>query len=461
MVLSLCSNLATSSSAELVRKMFVKKQLSCFCAAFAAQFFTYSVIAQPAGLQGAFIPLEVISVNAAPNETIANVNYYAQTLDYASIYAQEQSSFSKGEVVDLAGVAIGTPWEGATCAVLLDAGFEVPCAIPPNLPADPSKPPEYEELGSCISSYGSSAYDSTNVTLNECKALVVGGATNGGSVNARFDSLGCSGETVQVKLLSDYWTSPNISGFWGANSAAAGICASAPPPPYEDPEPPTTDEIYDIIRPAVTNNYFYDYGTQRPITSPGNFTSTATTITNTYNNYISTWTAGDSYYPSGQSPVPIPSAPSAPTSPTASDIPDMCVDSPGSVACADAVSFVESIGDSVADSLVEEVQMPDGAAAAAEVASTLAVGLQAVGQGAGGLSYDGGMFSSYDSLGGLLPGAGGCANFQYPIFPEYGMSINIDTCQLAVIRTIVEWILYVLTIFALYRIALGKKGDTA
>lgn len=54
-----------------------------------------------------------------------------QSSSETEFYAQHTESASASQIVDYAAELIGTPWEGATCAALLDAGFVEPCQIPP------------------------------------------------------------------------------------------------------------------------------------------------------------------------------------------------------------------------------------------------------------------------------------------------------------------------------------------
>jgi hypothetical protein len=63
------------------------------------------------------------------------------------------------------------------------------------------------------------------------------------------------------------------------------------------------------------------------------------------------------------------------------------------------------------------------------------------------------------SIEGILPSGGSCANFDFPLLPDRGMTISIDTCQLALFRTVIEWFLYAITMMALFTIVTRSKQE--
>lgn len=305
--------------------------------------------AAPPGLQGPFVPIEVVQVNAGADSTTAVVDYYARTDDYADLYQREQDTFSKSEMVGFASDLIGTPWEGATCAALLDAGYEEPCAIPPNLPTEPADP-VYGETGYCDETYATNN-DFTG-TMGNCFASFEAGYEAYHSTRTFLDyTVVCQGNQYR------YWghsyedgvigsaSNPqnNMIGYWMPSDPALACSTIGPPPPLPpEPVPPTDDELYQVIRPAISTQYFYDYSTQR-ISNNSVFSNTATNITNIYNTYVSTWTSGSPIAPSGYSPVPIPAPPATPSQTPTSDpteptepTPGQCEEFPNSFGCADA-----------------------------------------------------------------------------------------------------------------------------
>ena len=105
--------------------------------------------------------------------------------------------------------------------------------------------------------------------------------------------------------------------------------------------------------------------------------------------------------------------------------------------------------------------MPDGQTTATQAVAGISDGLQAVSDPASALSYDGdGIFGPISEFTGFMPTGGGCSNFDYSIFPEYGMVLSIDTCLLSDIRLVMEFILYGLTVFALYYMITGNREKT-
>ena len=429
--------------------MLRKTRVIVFCVASAAQF---PAQAQPPGLQGPFIPLQVVSVTPSKTETVAVLDYYAQTESYADLYAREADTFTPAEVVDLAADLIGTPWEGATCGALADAGFVEPCAIPPNVEEEP----EYQHAGNCQANYGGPSYDDTTSELGACVDLVIAGSNaQYPSVPAIFNKIECVGNNYRIHID---WTGSLTNVIAGTfyPSDSADYCTV---PPSEPPQgDPTTQEIYEAILPAVNQYYFYEYATQRVINNT-TINSTATSITNNYTTYQSEWESGDPMTPPSLAPVPLPFIPAPPsTSPDTEPSPG-CEAAPDSLGCSDASSTVSAIGASVADSLVEEVSFVDGEAAAQDAAEAITDGLQAVGDGSGAFAFDGDVFAPISGLGGLFPSSGSCQSFEYVLLPEYGMIFTIDTCDLSIARQLAEWFLYALTIFALFRIAVGQKGE--
>ena len=117
--------------------------------------------------------------------------------------------------------------------------------------------------------------------------------------------------------------------------------------------------------------------------------------------------------------------------------------------------------DRIVDTLNAPVSMPDGQTTATQAVAGISDGLQAVSDPASALSYDGdGIFGPISEFTGFMPTGGGCSNFDYSIFPEYGMVLSIDTCLLSDIRLVMEFILYGLTVFALYYMITGNREKT-
>jgi len=321
--------------------------------------------AQPPGLQGPFVPIEVVEVTPGSSSTEVSVDYYARTDSFADLYQRESDTFDKAEVVGFASELIGTPWENATCAALKDAGYAEPCTIPPKLPEEP----EYLGDGDCLASYGAAGFQRTsnNITLGACVAHAKAGVDSTGFV-AEFSSMSCSGNNYTIKF--DFTDNGNVV---IADNPAGTFTPFAPEdycvvPPTEAPkDDPTTDEIYEAILPAVNSLYFYDFSTKRIDNSIPQFQSTASSITNIYNSYSSQWSSGEPTSPPGYSPIPIP-APPENSSP--SDSPEISIDFPEfpEPTPGQCEQFPNTLGCADASGLTGFADVPDFAA------GTLAVG---------------------------------------------------------------------------------------
>lgn len=127
------------------------------------------------------------------------------------IAMQEYASAS--QVINYAESLIGTPWEGATCGALLDAGFVEPCQIPPLELPDVEAAPN-PTLTSCKRGYQtphtSNAQISTGGLLSDCivdgVAYWVSQLTPSTTFpNVRLARTTCTGTTTKVMTYYIRW----------------------------------------------------------------------------------------------------------------------------------------------------------------------------------------------------------------------------------------------------------------
>ncbi|GJL76960.1 hypothetical protein [Nitrosomonas sp.] len=77
------------------------------------------------------------------------------------------------------------------------------------------------------------------------------------------------------------------------------------------------------------------------------------------------------------------------------------------------------------------------------------------------LSFDGTVIEPISNLvGNIVPASTGCAQFQYDILPAYSIGIALDTCDLEPAQPLFRFIVYALTLFSLFNIAIGSKEET-
>lgn len=88
--------------------------------------------------------------------------------------------------------------------------------------------------------------------------------------------------------------------------------------------------------------------------------------------------------------------------------------------------------------------------------------VECIEEGGSGCTIDADTFDGIgDVVTGFLPSGGTCAQAVFPVLPAKGIELTIDTCKLETIRLIVEWALGAATVFALYAMATGAKGEVA
>ncbi len=117
--------------------------------------------------------------------------------------------------------------------------------------------------------------------------------------------------------------------------------------------------------------------------------------------------------------------------------------------------------DRITDSLNSTVQVPDGVSTANDALTRVTDGLQAVSDPSSALSFDGnGIFNPLNDYSDFIPTGTSCANFDFNIYPEYGMTLSIDTCLLHDIRTVMEYMLYALTLIALYYMLFNTRKES-
>lgn len=103
--------------------------------------------------------------------------------------------------------------------------------------------------------------------------------------------------------------------------------------------------------------------------------------------------------------------------------------------------------------------MVDGEAAAGQVAVAITDALQGVGDGNGALNYSGSMFDDITGISALFPAPGSCQLFEYMLVPSRDVSFQIDSCDAAIFKVVAEWFFYAMTLVALFRIAVGQRGE--
>lgn len=108
----------------------------------------------------------------------------------------------------------------------------------------------------------------------------------------------------------------------------------------------------------------------------------------------------------------------------------------------------------IADALNQTSNSIDGEATAEAATSFLADALQGVGEEGSGLSYSDGLFEGMGFVSDIFESGAGCQELVYDIWPEFGMSISLDTCSLELVRLIVEFFLYGSTLYTLYILAI-------
>lgn len=178
------------------------------------------------------------------------------------------------QIVDIASDLIGTPYDGLTCAALLDAGFLQPCAIPPI-----EAPPD-AVLGSCSHRNmmtGVTASAVSGKTLNECMDSALAGAKVNAPQYAGY--LYISRANCSTALRLTIWgryaantANREIIGYFDVTSP--NIClvpvlavhdTDHPTSTVPSSEPVVSDatdaELFDILKPAITSDYILNHST--------------------------------------------------------------------------------------------------------------------------------------------------------------------------------------------------------
>jgi hypothetical protein len=437
----------------------------------------------------------------------SNTNGSGDTVQ-TDYYIQKSETASAEMIVDIAAELIGTPYEGMTCTALLDAGFVEPCQIPPyELPEveDAPNPSLTECRQGYQETYASNPTISPAGKVADCATRVMAAkiAAYPSLPNVRLGRTTCTGSSTKTMKIYARWgtyeTSTELAGTarWTDSTVPCfnlyvadpvsthvqGPLDPYDPPTGEEPEPVISDatdqEIFDAIKPAISENYFINHTTgqitylsssstdyeQIPITvktnwgaAPGGTTSSLTapaehTVAPVYVSSPFSW-------PSSPEPTPTPSpSPDPDPSPAPGGSGFDCEANPNSVACANSSVFIDNLSSAISDSLESELDMPDGQASADEVTALFTDALQGVGEEGGDFSFSTDIFGSGLALAGVLPAASDCQVFTYELLPQYGMELDLDTCALMPARVLVEWFLYGLTLLVLWRIAMGNREE--
>jgi len=315
-----------------------------------ALFYGVIAFAQPAGLQGPFVPIKATPCGWDSPEQCVDVEAVSYTDGGLPLYIADRLYTPASDMLSLCSQATSyvSGLDDLNVATLNDrwpANIDTSgCDVQQDFPEFYANDGNCFEAVSDFISPGSSVIES----LIECQDRVKAYVDSQNPMtypDIEYNGFTCANEGTSFSL-NRARISFNVTGFFVSTVARFDVegeyfCADVDDP-IPDEDDPSDVEIMDELAPNVTAPWW--------VTSQNRITQSNTTIqnwvtneTNNYNTYVQNWMTGDPLLPSNVSPVP-PSLPS-PTGTPSSTASFDCSATPDILACATYE--------------LEEVELPD------------------------------------------------------------------------------------------------------
>jgi len=263
---------------------------------------------QTPGLVGPFVPIDVENTTASETETTADFTAFTYYEPDVPVYYTENISFTPSEMIDVCQNTIGTDIQAQNVAVINDRWpantSETGCDVQQDYPEI------YDNDGNCFEAVSSfiSPGSSTIVSLIECQSMVKAFIDAQDPMvypTIAYSGFTCTNEGTSFTAgrariafnVTGYFTSPvarfDVEGDYYCDDAEE---------PIPDESDPTDDEIYQELRPNISNEWFLT--SDNDVINDNDTINTWTTnVTTNYNSYSNSWMTGQPLLPPNYNPV--------------------------------------------------------------------------------------------------------------------------------------------------------------